>query len=277
MGEQRQVGDDNVRAVQAAEELLVVCAGDIVAARQALTHAARLRLEQMHSKREVSDEVVVQVRNLAKSYKVGKQHVQALGGVDVTVHRGEFVALVGPSGSGKSTLLQLIGGLDAPTDGMVEVTGQQLAKLRDSALSRFRNQTIGFVFQFFYLQPFLTVRQNLEVAGIPAGTKSKVRRARVDELAELVGLSDRLAHYPRELSGGQMQRAAIARALLNNPQIILADEPTGNLDSTNGRAIIDLFERIRDEFGTTIIVVTHDPTIAARADRIVRLRDGRLA
>jgi ABC-type lipoprotein export system ATPase subunit len=137
-----------------------------------------------------------------------------------------------------------------------------------------RNSTIGFIFQFFYLQPFLKLRQNLEVAGIPLRTKPSERRSRVQQLAEVVGLSDRLNHFPKELSGGQMQRAAIARALLNNPSILLADEPTGNLDSANGEAIVSLFEKIRDEFGTTIVVVTHDPAIAARADREISLRDG---
>ncbi|OYW86074.1 hypothetical protein B7Z17_01185 [Candidatus Saccharibacteria bacterium 32-49-10] len=222
----------------------------------------------------LSDEVLIHVEDLKKAYKIGKQHVNALNGVTLDVHKGEFLALTGASGSGKSTLLQLMGGLDKPSEGSVTIHGNKLASLNDKKLSEFRNKTVGFVFQFFYLQPFLRLRQNLEVAGMPARTKRPVRQERVAQLAEVVGLGDRLEHFPKELSGGQMQRAAIARALLNNPEILLADEPTGNLDSENGKAIIDLFEKIRDEFGTTIVVVTHDAAIAARADREISLKDG---
>lgn len=218
--------------------------------------------------------VLVRLVDAKKSYKVGRQHINALAGVSLEVHAGEFIALTGASGSGKSTLLQLIGGLDKPTDGLVEVDGANLKKMRDGKLAKFRNQTIGFVFQFFYLQPFLKVGINLEVPGMFARTKPEQRRARARELAEAVGISDRVLHLPRELSGGQMQRAAIARALLNKPKLLLADEPTGNLDSVNGAAIIDLFEKIRQEFGTTIIVVTHDAAIARRADREITLKDG---
>lgn len=223
---------------------------------------------------EPTGEIVISVNNLTKTYSVGKTKLNALNGVSLDIHKGEFIALTGASGSGKSTLLQLIGGLDKPTAGSVEVNGHNLVKLNDKAISNFRNKTIGFVFQFFYLQPFLRLAQNLEIPGIPPKTKHTERRARVQELAELVGLSDRLKHYPRELSGGQMQRAAIARALLNNPQIILADEPTGNLDSANGKAIIELFQTIRAKYGTTIVVVTHDAQIAASADRELQLKDG---
>ena len=218
--------------------------------------------------------VVISVRDLKKTYKVGKTKLQALAGVDLEIHEGEIVALTGASGSGKSTLLQLMGGLDKPTEGSVTVHSVDLRTMRDGKLSEFRNRTIGFVFQFFYLQPFLRLERNLEVAGMFARTPRRLRQARVRELAGKVGLSDRLRHYPKELSGGQMQRAAIARALLNQPKILLADEPTGNLDSVNGEAIIDLFEKIRDELQTTIVIVTHDPSIAARADREIKLRDG---
>lgn len=218
--------------------------------------------------------VVVQLDDVRKTYKVGRQKITALAGVSLEIRQGEFVALTGASGSGKSTLLQLIGGLDKPTEGTIIVNGSDLKKMRDSALSTFRNQTIGFVFQFFYLQPFLRVGTNLEVPAMFARTKRLVRRRAVRQLAESVGVSDRIDHLPRELSGGQMQRVAIARALLNQPKVLLADEPTGNLDSANSRAIIDLFEKIRIEFGTTIIIVTHDAAIAARADREIRLQDG---
>lgn len=220
--------------------------------------------------------VILSVQNIVKEYKLGKQRLKVLNGISFDIHEAEIIAITGASGSGKSTLLQLLGGLDKPTSGEVLVNGTSIAKLSDGKLSAFRRQTIGFVFQFFYLQPFLKLRRNLEVPGMFARTKKKDRITRVNELAEKVGLKDRLNHYPKELSGGQMQRAAIARALLNNPKIILADEPTGNLDSQNGEQIIDLFESIRNDFGTTVVIVTHDPEIARRADRRIQVVDGRL-
>lgn len=218
--------------------------------------------------------VVVSVRDLTKGYKVGHQNVSALGGVSLDIHRGEFVALVGTSGSGKSTLLQLIGGLDRPTSGSVEINGTRLDKMSDRKLSMFRNRTLGFIFQFFYLQPFLTVRRNIEVAAMPQRMERKERQARIDALAGRVGLTERLKHLPKELSGGQIQRVAIARALIGQPQILLADEPTGNLDSQNSHEIIALFQQIRRELGTTIVIATHDQEIAAQADRVINLSDG---
>lgn len=221
--------------------------------------------------------VVISTKNLARHYKVGKKRVEALRGVSIDIQQGEFVALTGASGSGKSTLLQSIGGLDKPSGGTITVDGVNIAKLSDAKLSTFRNATIGFVFQFFYLQPFLTVKQNIEVPGMFAGTKRSLRHPAATEMATAVGLEERLLHMPSELSGGQMQRVAIARALLNKPKILLADEPTGNLDSKNSRLIIELFDKIRRDFGTTIIIVTHDRDIAAHADREIRLKDGVLA
>lgn len=221
-----------------------------------------------------SDEVIAQVTNVAKKYKVGKTHVEALKDISTTFYKGEFVAITGSSGSGKSTLLQLLGGLDKPNGGTIEIAGQNLAKLRDAKLATFRNQTIGFIFQFFYLQPFLTLQNNIEVPAMFSRTKRKVRSSRSSELAETVGLADRLKHLPRELSGGQMQRAAIARALQNNPSILLADEPTGNLDSKNAAAIFELFRTICETQGTTIIVVTHDLKLANLADRTIAMSDG---
>lgn len=245
-----------------------------VQAIRAYTHKSGALARPLTAAPAATGPVVVDLQDVTKSYKVGRQKVVALAGVSLQIHQGEFVALTGASGSGKSTLLQLIGGLDKPSDGTVIVDGSDLKKMRDGKLSKFRNQTIGFVFQFFYLQPFLRVATNLEVPGMFARTKRSVRRQAANKLAESVGIADRLTHLPRELSGGQTQRVAIARALLNQPKVLLADEPTGNLDSTNSHAIIELFEAIRKEFGTTIIIVTHDATIAARADREIRLQDG---
>lgn len=217
---------------------------------------------------------LVEIKKVTKSYKLSRQKVEALKGVDLDIFKGEFVAITGASGSGKSTLLQLLGGLDKPSTGSIVIDGQDIARLSDKNLSKFRNKTIGFVFQFFYLQPFLKVQTNLEVPGMFARSPKKVRREKATSLAKSVGLEDRLSHYPKQMSGGQMQRAAIARALLNEPKLLLADEPTGNLDSQNSSAIIDLFEKIRNEFGTTVVVVTHDENIAARADRRIIVSDG---
>lgn len=256
------------------EDLLEAFGGDTEHAIRALQQRQQDVERPRKPARPLSDEVIIKVENLTKKYKLGKNEVDALKGVSLDIHKGEFLALTGASGSGKSTLLQIIGGLDRATSGQVAIGGTVLNDMNDRTLSRFRNQTIGFVFQFFYLQPFLRLSKNLEVAGMPLKTRRTERAERVEQLANEVGLRDRLGHYPKELSGGQMQRAAIARALLNNPKVILADEPTGNLDTENGKAVIDLFEKIRDEFDTTIVIVTHDKAIAARADREIRLQDG---
>lgn len=220
--------------------------------------------------------IAIRATNVIKKYKVGKQIIRAIDDVSVDIHEGEFVALVGPSGSGKSTLLHLLGGLDKPTSGEIVVGGKNVSSMNDRQLSKFRNQTIGFVFQSFYLQPFLTLRRNIEVASMPQRMGRAERKLRIESLARQVGLYDRLSHRPHELSGGQIQRAAIARALLNRPAIILADEPTGNLDSANSRDIISLFQQIREQYHTTIVIATHDNEIAAQADRVIALKDGRL-
>jgi ABC-type lipoprotein export system ATPase subunit len=258
-----------------AEKLLELSNGDLEAAIAALRSIATAK-RKSRTAPAASGQILISAEHVTKKYKVGKQRVAALQDVSLEIREGEFVAFTGPSGSGKSTLLQIIGGLDKPDEGSVVVDNQNVAKLSDRALSVFRNKTIGFVFQFFYLQPFLNLQTNLAVPGIFARMKPREFKRRAAELAEAVGLSDRLLHLPKELSGGQMQRAAIARALLNKPELILADEPTGNLDSANGEAIIELFDKIRKDFGTTIIVVTHDPKIAAHADREIILRDGRI-
>ena len=248
----------------------------VQAARALRDYVYAIKRQPVRSKKAVKSEapILLSVKNIAKTYKLGRQKLEVLKGVSLDIREGEFVAITGASGSGKSTLLQLMGGLDKPTTGEVWFAGKNLAKLSDGKLSEFRRQTVGFVFQFFYLQPFLRLERNLAVPGMFAHTKRADQRARVRELAEKVGLSDRLRHYPKELSGGQMQRAAIARALFNQPKILLADEPTGNLDSANGAAIIKLFETIRQEFGMAVVIVTHDPAIAARADREIKLKDG---
>ncbi len=254
-----------------AKDFLVQFDGDIDAA---ITALQSVKAAAYKAKKVADTPILVRTEDLKKKYKIGRTYVEALKGVSIEIHEGEFIAFTGASGSGKSTLLQLIGGLDKPSDGKVIVDGNDITKLSDRRLSIFRNKTIGFVFQFFYLQPFLRLQTNLEVPAMFARTKRSVRQKQSGELAKAVGLEDRLTHLPKELSGGQMQRAAIARALLNRPKLILADEPTGNLDSVNGEAIINLFEQIRKDYGTTIVVVTHDPKVAARADREIRLQDG---
>ena len=221
-------------------------------------------------------QAIIQANHLVKRYKTGSQTILAVNDVSLAINRGEFVAITGASGSGKSTLLQLLGGLDKPTSGDIIIDNVKINKISDSELSRFRNQTIGFVFQSFYLQPFLTLQRNIEIAAMPSRMKRNQRKTRAEKLAQQVGLGDRLKHFPRELSGGQIQRAAIARALLNNPDIILADEPTGNLDSQNSRNIVALFRQICDTQNTTVVIATHDQEIAASVDRVIAVADGRI-
>lgn len=225
----------------------------------------------------VSSKSIIQIEHLFKEYKLGKQRISVIDDVNLNILEGEFVAIVGASGSGKSTLLHLLGGLDKPSQGKVIIDGQDINKLSDSRLSKFRNQAIGFIFQSFYLQPFLTLRQNIEVASMPARINKKERRQKIDDLAKQVDLYDRLKHRPRELSGGQIQRAAVIRALLNNPKIILADEPTGNLDSKNSQDVISLFKNICSQYKTTVVIATHDQEIASQADHIITIKDGKIS
>ena len=217
---------------------------------------------------------VIDVRNVTKIYKMGDIEVPALRGVSLKIYPGELVAIMGPSGSGKSTLMNILGCLDQPTSGSYFLDGLDVSKLNDSKLAEIRNRKIGFVFQSFNLLRRTSAIENVEQPLIYAGVKAKERRARAKAALEAVGLGNRLDHHPNELSGGQQQRVAIARALVNNPAIILADEPTGNLDSKSGAEIMCIFQRLNMERGDTVIFVTHDPRIAAHTRRIIRIADG---
>jgi putative ABC transport system ATP-binding protein len=219
--------------------------------------------------------VVLRAIDLVKDYPMNGETVHALRGVSLTVRAGEYVAIAGPSGSGKSTLLQLLGGIDTPTSGSVEVDGVQLGRLGDRALTRLRLLRLGFVFQRFHLLPVLTAVENVELPMAEAGAGRAERRARALELLGYVGLDTRASHRATQLSGGEMQRVAIARALANRPAVILADEPTGELDADTGRGILDLFRRLSLD-GATLIVVTHDERLAAEAGRVVHMLDGHI-
>lgn len=219
-------------------------------------------------------EVIIDLQNLSKEYKMGRETIQALKDVSLEIREGEIVSLIGSSGSGKSTLLNLIGGLDRPSQGRITVHGKDLEALSDKQISTYRNETIGFVFQFFNLQPYLNVLENVEIPLIFRGEATHARMQAASEAVQAVGLEDRGKHLPNQLSGGQMQRVAIARSLVNKPKIILADEPTGNLDRQTGIEILNFMKKINREFGTTIIIVTHDDFVARQGHRIIKLSDG---
>lgn len=219
--------------------------------------------------------MLIQLHKLTKVYKVGVEHVHALAGVDLTVGENEFVAIMGASGSGKSTLMNVLGCLDRPTTGGYKLAGKRTDKMSAADLARTRNKRIGFVFQSFELMPRLSALWNVALPLTYSQTRWRERKARAVDVLKRVSLEDRAKHHPNQLSGGQKQRVAIARALINNPSIILADEPTGNLDSKTSGDILDLFVRLHDE-GQTIIMVTHETDVAARASRIVRMSDGKI-
>jgi len=218
---------------------------------------------------------LIEIRDLVKVYEMGDVQVRALDGVSVDVARGEFVAVMGPSGSGKSTLMNLIGCLDTPTSGTYRLNRNEVSRLDDDELARIRNREIGFVFQTFNLLSRTSALENVEVPLVYAGVARAERRRRAQETLQLVGLGDRMHHQPNELSGGQRQRVAVARALVNGPSLLLADEPTGNLDSRTGDEIMALFDELNAK-GNTIVLVTHEEDIAHHAHRVVRLRDGRI-
>jgi putative ABC transport system ATP-binding protein len=218
---------------------------------------------------------LIETQDLWKTYTMGSEEVHALRGVSIAIERGEYVAIMGPSGSGKSTLMNLIGCLDTPTKGTYLLNGKQASQMNDDELARIRNEEIGFVFQTFNLMPRATALHNVELPLVYAGVTGKERAERANQALAKVDLTDRKMHRPNELSGGQRQRVAIARALVNNPSILLADEPTGNLDSKTGVEIMNLFARLH-EGGNTIVLVTHEPDIAANAHRVISIRDGQV-
>ena len=220
---------------------------------------------------------LIRIRGLQKAYRRGDQEIPVLQGIDLDVGYGEFVALMGPSGSGKSTLLNLIAGIDKPSAGTIAIGGVDIATLSESELADWRAANLGFVFQFYNLMPVLTAAENVELPLLLSGLSARERRERVAQMLELVQLGDRAEHYPNELSGGQQQRVAIARALATDPQLIVADEPTGDLDRHTGAEVLSLLERLVREMGKTIVMVTHDPKAAASAMRLVHLEKGVLA
>jgi putative ABC transport system ATP-binding protein len=219
---------------------------------------------------------ILQTRSLTKTYQMGEHSLHALREVDLSIEKGDFVAVMGPSGSGKSTLLHMLGGLDQPTSGEVILAGQSLSELSDNEITRLRRQKIGFIFQFYNLLPTLTTRENVGLPLLIDGQALRKQGSWIEELLGLVNLEDRVAHRPDQLSGGQQQRVAIARAFVNHPEIVLADEPTGNLDTRAGTVILELLQRSCAELGMTIVMVTHNPQAASYANRVLFLKDGRI-
>jgi putative ABC transport system ATP-binding protein len=223
----------------------------------------------------MNDGAIIETQDLRKTYRVGKVDVPALRGVDLRVKTGEFLAIVGPSGSGKSTLFHIIGGLTPPTSGRVQVAGLDLASLTDAGRTSLRKRTVGFVFQKFNLLPNLTARDNIAVARYISGARGPAGKD-FEEVLRVLGIENRLDHKPSALSGGEQQRVAIARAIVNRPAILLADEPTGNLDTDNSKAVLDILRDLNQRLGQTILMITHNPEAAAFAHRTIRMRDGRV-
>ena len=228
----------------------------------------------MKARKEINAMKILDVKNLSKIYGKGETRVRALDNVSFSVNKGEFVAIVGPSGSGKSTLLHILGGVDVPTSGSVIINGEDISQLDETALAIFRRRQIGLIYQFYNLIPILTVEENLTLPLRLDGRKPDKRQ--IDTLVNTLGLKDRLGHLPNQLSGGQQQRVSIGRALVNNPALLLADEPTGNLDSENSKEIISLLRYFNKQFNQTVIIITHDERIALSCDRVIAIEDGKI-
>jgi putative ABC transport system ATP-binding protein len=228
-------------------------------------------------RKEGKEQDIIQLKSVSRIYKMGKENVIALDSVNLDIEDGEFVAIMGPSGSGKSTLANVIGGLDKINSGTIIVDGEELSKLNDRHLSAYRNKKIGFVFQAFNLIPTFTAQENVTLPLIITGVPAKIRRQKAYECLKMVGLENRAGHKPSELSGGERQRVSIARALVNEPKIIIADEPTGNLDSKKSAEIISVLKKLNTSQKITILVITHDPDVAREADRTLRMQDGKIS
>lgn len=228
----------------------------------------------MKARKEINAMKILEVKNLSKIYGKGETRVRALDNVSFSVNKGEFVAIVGPSGSGKSTLLHILGGVDVPTSGSVIINGEDISQLDETALAIFRRRQIGLIYQFYNLIPILTVEENLTLPLRLDGRKPDKRQ--IDTLVDTLGLKERLGHLPNQLSGGQQQRVSIGRALVNNPALLLADEPTGNLDSENSKEIISLLRYFNKQFNQTVIIITHDERIALSCDRVIAIEDGKI-
>lgn len=255
-------------------DFLVACGNDKDNAIAAIERFSVSPLARKKPNAMEGGSIALSIRDLKKTVDTKHGSQEILRNVNLDIYEGEAVAITGPSGSGKSSLLQILGTLDGASSGSISIFEQRVNTMSARQKTHFRSHTIGFIFQFFYLQPFLTVAENVELACMPARTTHKARRDRTREMLEAVGLADKASLYPRALSGGQIQRVAIARALYNKPRIVLADEPTGNLDSIMSQQIMDLLLSIRESYKTTIMIVTHDPAIASRADRQIVIRDG---
>lgn len=220
---------------------------------------------------------MIELKNVSKTYELGGEKIIALDHVDLKVDKGDYIAIMGPSGSGKSTLANIIGGLDVPDEGEVLVDGQSLAKVSDQVMSNYRNKRIGFIFQSFNLQPIYTALENVMIPLVFGKTPPSERKKRAEECLKLVGLEDRMNHRPNQLSGGQRQRVCIARALANNPEVIIADEPTGNLDSKKGEEIVQILDALNQKMGVTVIVITHDQSVARAAKKTLTIKDGKIS
>ena len=218
----------------------------------------------------------IELVNTTKRYKIGEVETLALNGVSLSIEEGEFITLVGPSGSGKTTMLQMMGCLDKPDSGSVHLKGQDVTQLKANQRAELRREMIGFIFQFYALVPVLTAYENVELPLLLKGVKANERKARVNEMLEAVGLSNRAKHRPNQMSGGEQQRVAIARALGTQPLMVLADEPTANLDTANGQQVMDIMKRLNEETGTAFVFATHDPRVVAYAKRVVNIRDGKI-